>query len=52
AKATRGDVARLLVGTPDAPRDPEAVAATVEAGGLRVELGGSGARWQLDVVLS
>lgn len=52
AKATRGDVGRLLVEAPEAPQTPEAVAALAEAGGLRVELGGSGARRQLDVVLS
>lgn len=51
-KATRGDVARLLVEAPEAPRNPEAVAALVEASGLRVELAGSGERRQLDVVLS
>lgn len=50
-KATRGDVARLLVEAPDAPRDPEGVAGLVEAGGLRVELGQDGGAWQLDVIL-
>ena len=38
AKATRGDVARLLVEAPDVPGTPEEIAALVEAGGLRTEL--------------
>lgn len=50
-KATRGDVARLLVQAPRAPGDPEGVAALAEAAGLRVELGRERGAWQLDVVL-
>ena len=54
-KATRGDVARLLALHPATPRDPEEVAAVVEAGGHRVELSPPprpGAPWALDVVLT
>lgn len=51
AKATRGDVARLLVQAQQAPTDPEGVAAVAAAGGLRVELGGGPTAWQLDVLL-
>lgn len=53
AKATRGDVARILVRTRGTPRDPTAVAALVERAGHRVELvdGVTGrAPWSLDVV--
>ncbi len=51
AKATRGDVARLLVEAPEAPGDVEGVAAMVEAGGLRAELvDGEGPRRVLDVL--
>ncbi len=53
AKATRGDVARLLVQAEQAPSDPEGVAAVVEAGGLRAELvDGRGPRRVLHVVTS
>ena len=38
AKATRGDVARLVLSAPEAPDDAESVAALLEAAGLRVEL--------------
>lgn len=51
AKATRGDVARVLVRAPVIPTDPEGVAALAEAAGLRVELERAGATWRLDVVL-
>lgn len=51
AKATRGDVARLLVQAPEAPQDPDGVAEVAARGGLRVELGRAKATWQLDVVL-
>jgi cytoplasmic iron level regulating protein YaaA (DUF328/UPF0246 family) len=51
-KATRGDVARLLVAAPHAATDPEGVAALAEAAGLRVELAQGKGAWQLDVVLS
>lgn len=53
AKAVRGEVARALVTTAREPRDPDAVAAIVEAGGERVELtqpARAGAAWHLDVV--
>ena len=52
AKATRGDVARLLVQAPDEPTDAEGVAALAEAAGLRVELGRAKGAWQLDVLLA
>lgn len=39
AKASRGDVARALLGAKKAPSDPEGAAALAEAAGLRVELG-------------
>jgi len=52
AKATRGDVARLLVAAPHTPTDPEGVASLAEAGGLRVELAHAKGAWQLDVVLA
>lgn len=51
AKATRGDVARLLVEAPDAPTDAEGVAALVEAAGLQVALGAGKGTLQLDVHL-
>ena len=50
AKATRGDVARLLVEAPKPPTDPAGIAALAEASGLRVELHGAGGAWRLDVV--
>lgn len=51
AKATRGDVARLLVEAAEAPSDSEGVAAIVEAGGLRAELaGGEGSRRVLEII--
>lgn len=52
AKATRGDVARLLVQTSVAPTDPEGVAALVERAGHRVALTGptgSPSAWSVDV---
>lgn len=52
AKAVRGEVARLLVETADAPASPEAVAALVEARGERVELTGAGASWTLSIIRS
>jgi cytoplasmic iron level regulating protein YaaA (DUF328/UPF0246 family) len=48
AKATRGDVARILVEAKQPASDPEGVAALVERAGLRVELNAS----SLDVILS
>lgn len=38
AKASRGDVARALLGAKKAPKDPEGAAAIAEAAGLTVEL--------------
>jgi cytoplasmic iron level regulating protein YaaA (DUF328/UPF0246 family) len=38
AKASRGDVARALLGAKKAPKDPEGAAALAEAAGLTVEL--------------
>lgn len=55
AKATRGDVARVLVRSRAVPRDPEAVAALVERAGHRVELSEPArARgpWRLEVILT
>lgn len=52
AKATRGDVARLLVVAPHTPTDPEGVAALAQAAGLRVELTPAQGAWHLDVVLA
>ncbi len=51
AKATRGEVARLLVEAPAVATDPEGVATIVEAAGRRVELGQAQGAWQLDVIL-
>lgn len=57
AKATRGDVARILVQTRSMPRDPAAVAALVERAGHRVELvppsvrtGARASVWSIDVI--
>jgi cytoplasmic iron level regulating protein YaaA (DUF328/UPF0246 family) len=47
-KATRGDVARILLGH-DPAETPEDVASLVRAAGLRVELTGSGRAWNVDV---
>jgi hypothetical protein len=55
AKATRGDVARVLLGSRATPRDPQGVAAVVERSGRRVELGAparAGGAWTLDVILA
>jgi uncharacterized protein len=49
-KATRGDVARILLQSPPA-ETPEDVASTVNAAGLRSELRGAGRLWTLDVTL-
>jgi hypothetical protein len=50
-KATRGDVARLVLTAPRAPRSPAAVAEIVAAAGHEVELERSGAAWSLDVIV-
>jgi cytoplasmic iron level regulating protein YaaA (DUF328/UPF0246 family) len=55
AKATRGDVARILAKARSVARDPEGVAGLVEAAGHRVELGAperTGAPWRLDAILA
>jgi uncharacterized protein len=52
AKATRGDVARLLAQARAVPKDPEGVAGLVERAGHRVELTpGTGGAWNVDVIL-
>jgi hypothetical protein len=48
-KATRGDVARILLQAPDVDT-PDVVASVVRAAGMRVELKGSGRVWTLDVI--
>ena len=48
-KATRGDVARLLLSSASTPETPEDVASLVRANGLSVELSGSGRSFNLDV---
>jgi cytoplasmic iron level regulating protein YaaA (DUF328/UPF0246 family) len=49
-KATRGEVARLVLEAPRAPRSAEAVAAIVAAAGHEVELTRAAAGWSLDVI--
>jgi cytoplasmic iron level regulating protein YaaA (DUF328/UPF0246 family) len=48
-KATRGDVARMLLAAPGTPETPEDVASIARQNGLSVELSGSGRSWNLDV---
>jgi hypothetical protein len=50
-KATRGDVARILLAgaTPETPED---VASAVRAAGHEVELSGTGRSWTIDVITS
>jgi uncharacterized protein len=50
-KATRGDVARLLLTSGSAPETPEDVASLVRANGQSVELSGSGRSWSIDINL-
>jgi cytoplasmic iron level regulating protein YaaA (DUF328/UPF0246 family) len=50
-KATRGDVARLVLTAPRAPRSPAAVAEIVAAAGHEVELERVGPGWSLDVIV-
>jgi hypothetical protein len=47
-KATRGDVARILL-KGDPVETPEDVASAVRAAGLTVELSGAGRAWNVDV---
>jgi uncharacterized protein len=49
-KATRGDVARLLLTHGEIPEAPEDVASIVRQHGLPVELSGAGRSWNLDVI--
>ncbi len=49
-KATRGDVARLLLAAPEPPGDVEAVARIASAAGLDVELARGRTGWALDVI--
>lgn len=54
AKATRGDVARILVEAQDTSDDPNRIAKIVSDAGLRVELvepAKQSAAWSLDVIL-
>ena len=50
-KATRGDVARLLLTSGSTPETPEDVASLVRANGQSVELSGSGRSWSIDINL-
>jgi uncharacterized protein len=50
-KATRGDVARILLSAGQTPETPDDVATLVGAAGLSVELSGSGRSWNVDVNL-
>lgn len=55
AKATRGDVARILVEATTAAVDPPSVERTVAEAGLRTELiepAKAGGQWNLDVILN
>ena len=49
-KATRGDVAHILLSGPPA-ETPEDVASLVRAAGLQAELRGAGRQWTVDVTL-
>jgi cytoplasmic iron level regulating protein YaaA (DUF328/UPF0246 family) len=49
-KATRGDVARILLSSATTPETPHDVAALARDAGLKVELNGSGRAWTLDVI--
>ena len=49
-KATRGDVARILLRSSVAPETPDDVASLVRAAGHVVELTGSGRSWSVDVI--
>ena len=48
-KATRGDVARVLLASGETPETPEDVASLARQSGLSVELSGSGRSFNLDV---
>jgi hypothetical protein len=49
-KATRGDVARILLSSGESPETPEDVASLVRQAGLSVELTGGGRAWSVDVI--
>ncbi len=49
-KATRGDVARILLAAPEPPADAGGVAALVAAAGLEAELAPVRGGWTLDVI--
>jgi uncharacterized protein len=49
-KATRGDVARVLLSSADVPQTPDDVASLVRQAGWNVELTGSGRSWSVDVL--
>lgn len=49
-KATRGDVARVLLSAGTVPEHPDDVAALAREAGFTVELTGSGRAWWLDVI--
>jgi cytoplasmic iron level regulating protein YaaA (DUF328/UPF0246 family) len=48
-KATRGDVARILLSAASVPETPDDVASLVREAGLSVELSGNGRSWFVDV---
>jgi len=48
-KATRGDVARILLTSGETPETPDDVATVVRQAGLSVELSGAGRSWNLDI---
>jgi cytoplasmic iron level regulating protein YaaA (DUF328/UPF0246 family) len=48
-KATRGDVARILLSSGAVPETPEDVASLVRRAGLSVELSGNGRSWSVDI---
>ena len=50
-KATRGDVARIILSAPTPPETPDDVAALVRDAGLRADLTGGGRAWSVDVTL-
>jgi cytoplasmic iron level regulating protein YaaA (DUF328/UPF0246 family) len=49
-KATRGDVARIILSAPAPPETPDDVAALVRDAGLRADLTGGGRAWSVDVI--
>jgi hypothetical protein len=49
-KATRGDVARVLLSQPTPPAEPAQIADVVARAGHRVELSETRTGWSLDVI--